>query len=74
MKSINLNMMSVQVTSKTNSIRSTWTRELSEDLSMYGSINFKDELSLLLKIKLLKERCNNRKKSINKIFKLQKTS
>jgi len=67
-------MNSIHVTSKTSSIRATWTRELSEDLNMYHGLDFEDELSQILKKELLKERCSDRKKSINKIFKLQKTS
>jgi hypothetical protein len=45
-----------------------------EDLNIYHGLEFEDELSKMLKRELSKERCNKRKKSIDKIFKLQKTS
>ena len=74
MNSINLNMKFVQVDPKSGVIRATWTRELSDDLELYHNIDIEDELSQILKKELSKERCNKRKKSIDKIFKLQKTS
>lgn len=74
MNSINLNMQSVQVNTESRVVRATWTREMVEDLNMYHGLDFEDELSKMLKRELSKERCNKRKKSIDKIFKLQKTS
>lgn len=74
MNPIDLNMKFVQVDPKSGVIRATWTRELSDDLELYHNIDIEDELSQILKKELSKERCNKRKKSINKIFKLQKTS
>ena len=43
-------------------------------LGAHLTLSFEDELSQILKKELSKERCNKRKKSIDKIFKLQKTS
>ena len=74
MNSINLNMQSAQVNTESRVVRATWTREMVEDLNMYHGLDFEDELSKMLKRELSKERCNKRKKSIDKIFKLQKTS
>lgn len=74
MNSINLNMQSVQVNTESRVVRATWTREMVEDLNMYHGLDVEDELSKMLKRELSKERCNKRKKSIDKIFKLQKTS
>jgi hypothetical protein len=47
---------------------------MSQDLNIHHGLDFEDELSKMLKRELSKERCNKRKKSIDKIFKLQKTS
>jgi len=68
MNSININMRSVQVETKTRELRSTWTRELITDLDSYHNIDIEKELSHLLKEELRKQRASNRKKSINKIF------
>ena len=67
-------MQSVQVNTESRVVRATWTREMVEDLNMYHGLDVEDELSKMLKRELSKERCNKRKKSIDKIFKLQKTS
>lgn len=74
MNPIDLNMKSVEVNTESRVLRAAWTRELSDDLELYHNIDIEDELSQILKKELSKERCNKRKKSINKIFKLQKTS
>ena len=74
MNSIDLNMQSVQVNTESRVVRASWTREMIEDLNIYHGLEFEDELSKMLKRELSKERCNKRKKSIDKIFKLQKTS
>ena len=68
MNSININMRSVQVETKTRELRSTWTRELITDLDSYHNIDIEKELSHLLKEELRKQRASSRKKSINKIF------
>ena len=68
MNSIDINMRSVQVETKTRSLRSTWTRELATDLDSYHNIDIEKELSHLLKEELRKQRASSRKKSINKIF------
>jgi hypothetical protein len=74
MNSIDLNMKYVQANTESRVIRASWTREMAEDLNMYHGLEFEDELSQILKKELSKERCSKRKKSIDKIFKLQKTS
>ena len=74
MNSIDLNMKYVQANTESRVIRASWTREVIEDLNIYHGLEFEDELSKMLKRELSKERCNKRKKSIDKIFKLQKTS
>jgi len=68
MNSIDINMRSVQVETKTRTLKSTWTRELANDLSMYHNLDIDKELNSLLKEELRKERVSKRKKSINKIF------
>ena len=68
MYSIDINMRSVQVETKTRALRSTWTRELATDLDSYHNIDIEKELSHLLKEELRKQRASSRKKSINKIF------
>ena len=68
MNSIDINMRSVQVETKTRALRSTWTRELITDLDSYHNIDIEKELSHLLKEDLRKQRASSRKKSINKIF------
>ena len=69
MNSVDLNMRSVQVESKTRALKATWTSELADDLSMYHNLDIDKELNSLLKEELRKERVSKRKKSINKIFK-----
>ena len=68
MNSIDINMRSVQVETKTRALRSTWTRELATDLDSYHNIDIEKELSHLLKEELRKQRASSRNKSINKIF------
>jgi hypothetical protein len=68
MNSIDINIKSVQVEAKTRTLKSTWTRELVNDLSMYHNLDIDKELNSLLKEELRKERVSKRKKSINKIF------
>jgi hypothetical protein len=68
MNSIDINMRSVQVETKTRALRSTWTRELATDLDSYHNIDIEKELAHLLKQELRKQRVSKRKKSINKIF------
>jgi hypothetical protein len=68
MNSVDLNMRSVQVESKTRALKSTWTSELADELDMYHNLDIEKELSYLLKVELRKERVSKRKKSINKIF------
>ena len=68
MNSIDLNMRSVQVESKTRALRATWTRELANDLESYHNIELDKELAYLLSEEVRKMRDSNRKKSINKIF------
>jgi hypothetical protein len=61
-------MKTIKVKAQTRTIKATWTRELSDDLSMYHNLDIDKELSYLLKEELRKERVSKRKKSINKIF------
>jgi predicted metalloprotease len=68
MKSINVNMTSVEVKSGTRAIRATWTPKMAVDLESYHNIDIEQELSHLLKEEIRKNRVSNRKKSINKIF------
>lgn len=63
-------MKSVEADLESRNLRATWTREMSEDLNMYHRLNIEDELSKMLGKEILKERCEMRKKSINKIFNL----
>lgn len=65
MKSINLNMTSVEVKAETRSIKATWNRELAADISSFTNIDT-DFLESVLTKELRRE---TRKKSINKIFK-----
>ena len=74
MNSINLNMKYVEANTESRVLRATWTREMVEDLNIHHGLDIEDELSKMLRNELLKQRCKKRKKSINKIFKLQKTS
>ena len=68
MNSVDLNMRSVQVESKTRALKATWTSELADELDMYHNLDIDSELTILLKKELRKQRVSKRKKSINKIF------
>ena len=68
MNSVDLNMRSVQVESKTRALKATWTSELANELDMYHNLDIDKELTYLLKEEIRKERVFKRKKSINKIF------
>ena len=61
-------MKTIKVKAQTRTIKATWTRELSDDLSMYHNLDIDSELTILLKKELRKQRVSKRKKSINKIF------
>jgi hypothetical protein len=63
MKSIDLNIKSVEVKSNTREIRSEWTREMAYDLNSLGGITESLEKELLISI-----RKEMRKKSIKNIF------
>lgn len=64
MKSIGLNMTSVEVKAETRAIRATWTPELAKDIESYHSFDMSS-----FEIYIAKElRREGRKKSINKIF------
>jgi hypothetical protein len=63
MKSIDLNIKSVEVKSNTREIRSEWTREMVYDLNSLGGITESLEKELLISI-----RKEMRKKSIKNIF------
>jgi hypothetical protein len=68
MNSVDLNMRSVQVESKTRALKATWTSELANELDMYQNLDIEKELAYLLKEEIHKQRVSKRKKSINKIF------
>ena len=68
MKSINLNMTSIEVKAETRAIKATWTTEMIKDISSYHNTDIEKDLENLLRAELIKERASNRKKSINKIF------
>jgi len=63
MKSINLNIKSIEVDVKTRALRSEWTVEMAKDLS---SSEF--DMSSFENYFVRELRRENRKKSINKIF------
>jgi hypothetical protein len=63
MKSIDLNIKSIEVKSNTREIRSEWTREMAYDLNSLGGITESLEKELLISI-----RKEMRKKSIKNIF------
>jgi hypothetical protein len=68
MKSINLNMTSIEVKAEIRAIKATWTPEMVADLESYHNLDVEKELAYLLKDEIRKQRVSNRKKSINKIF------
>ena len=54
---------------KSSKIITEWTREMSDELSNYSGVDFEKSLSEMLRESLIRERCEDRKNSINKIFK-----
>ena len=68
MKSISLNMNSIEVKAETRALKATWTSELANELDMYHNLDIEKELAYLLKDEIRKQRVSKRKKSINKIF------
>ena len=65
MKSISLNMTSVEIKAETRALRTTWSSELAKDLEIFTGIdNSSFERYIAKEI-----RRELRKKSINKIFK-----
>ena len=52
MNSVDLNMRSVQVESKTRALKATWTSELADELDMYHNLDIDSELTILLKKEL----------------------
>lgn len=64
MKSIGLNMTSVEVKAETKQLRATWTPKMAKDIESYHSFDMSS-----FEIYIAKElRREGRKKSINKIF------
>jgi hypothetical protein len=61
-------MRIVEVKTKTRALRSTWTTEMVNDLSVYHNLDAEKELAQLLLNQIHKKRISMRKKSINKIF------
>lgn len=64
MKSIDINMTSVEVKSKTRAIKATWTPELAKDIQSLTDFDMSSFEQYIAK-ELRKE---SRKNSINKIF------
>ncbi len=64
MKSINLNINSVEVKAETRAIKATWTREMAKDIQSQTDLNMSSFEQYIAK-EIRKE---NRKKSINKIL------
>ncbi len=64
MKSIGLNMTSVEVKAETRAIRATWSPEMAKDIESYHNFDMSSFESYIAK-EIRKE---SRKKSINKIF------
>ena len=64
MKSVNLNMTSVEVKSETRAIKCTWTHEMAKDIQSQTDLN----MSSFEKYIAREMRREMRKKSINKIL------
>jgi hypothetical protein len=64
MKSIDLNINSVEVKTSVKSIKSTWTQQLAFDLESFHGVDMNEFERVFIREK----RKNDRKKSINKIF------
>jgi hypothetical protein len=64
MKSIDLNMTSVEIKAETRALRATWSSELAKDLEIFTGIDNSSFESYFVK----EMRREMRKKSINKIF------
>ena len=65
MKSINLNVNSVEVKAETRQVRCEWTSEMAKDLESFTDLDLSS-----FEVYIAKElRRQNRKKSINKILK-----
>lgn len=64
MKSIGLNMTSVEVKAETRQLRATWTPELAKDIASYHNFDMSSFETYIAK----ELRREGRKKSINKIF------
>jgi hypothetical protein len=64
MKSINLNMTSVEVKAETRAIKANWTPEMAKDLAVFTNI----DMSSFERDFIKEMRRGMRKKAINKIF------
>lgn len=65
MNSVNLNIKSVEVKSETRALKVEWTRELATDISQFAGF----DTEYFERVLTSEYRRENRKKSINKIFK-----
>ena len=65
MNSVNLNIKSVEVKSETRALKVGWTRELATDISQFAGF----DAEYFERVLASEYRRENRKKSINKIFK-----
>ena len=64
MKSVNLNMTSVEVKAETRALKCKWTSEMAKDLDTYSDIDMSSFELFFLK----QMRSSNRKNSIKNIF------
>lgn len=65
MKSVNLNIKSVEVKSQTSALKVKWTREIAVDISQFTGF----DTEYFERVLASEYRRESRKKSINKIFK-----
>jgi hypothetical protein len=65
MKSLNLNMTSVEVKAEARALRASWSSEMVQDLNSYNGVSLKKEIERIFRIE-------KRKESIKNIFSNQK--
>jgi chemotaxis regulatin CheY-phosphate phosphatase CheZ len=62
MKSLNLNMTSVEVKAEARALRASWSSEMAQELNSYHALSLEKEIEKIYRVE-------NRKKSIKNIFK-----
>ena len=67
-------MRSVQVSVEAREVKAVYTKEMVDEISAYKSLDPEQELMRIFREQELWERSIRRKKSINNIYKNQKTS